>query len=90
MTSDILEKLADAIFHYTAYPTSLQILAVVKALIKMHPCLQEPETSFSGMYGWQQRLKYKMANYHSKMRKSNVPFSELLEKKVSWKEKSCK
>lgn len=34
MNSDILEKLAEAIFHYTAYPTGLQILAVVEALIK--------------------------------------------------------
>lgn len=31
---DILEKLAEAIFHYTAYPTGLQILAVVEALFK--------------------------------------------------------
>ena len=34
MNSDILEKHTDAIFHYTAYPTGLQILAVVEALIK--------------------------------------------------------
>lgn len=77
MNSDILERLAEAIFHYTAYPTGLQILAVVEALIKKHPCLREPGTSFSGMYGWQQRLKYKMANYRSKMRRCEVPCPEL-------------
>lgn len=77
MNSDILEKLAEAIFHYTAYPTGLQIQAVVEALIKKkHPCLREPGTSFSGMYGWQQRLKYKMANYRSKMRRCEVPCPE--------------
>lgn len=77
MNSDVLEKLAEAIFHYTAYPTGLQILAVVEALIKKHPCLTEPGTSFSGMYGWQQRLKYKMANYRAKMRRREVPCPEL-------------
>ncbi|XP_028445551.1 uncharacterized protein LOC114563006 [Perca flavescens] len=73
MNSNILEKLAEAIFHFTAYPTGLHILAVVEALIKKHPCLREPGTSFSGLYGWQQRLKYKMANYRSKMRRLDVP-----------------
>ncbi|KAI9541429.1 hypothetical protein NQZ68_029797 [Dissostichus eleginoides] len=77
MNSVILEKLAKAIFHYTAYPTGLQILAVVEALLKKHPCLREPGTSFAGMYGWQQRLKYKMANYRSKMRRCDVPCPEL-------------
>ncbi|KAI4872416.1 hypothetical protein NFI96_031728, partial [Prochilodus magdalenae] len=77
INSDILEKLAEAIFHYTAYPTGLQIQAVVEALLKKYPCLKEPGTSFSGMYGWQQRLKYKMANYRSKMRKREVPCPEL-------------
>lgn len=77
VTSDILETIADSIFSYTAYPTGLQILAVVEALVKKHPCLKEPETSFSGLYGWQQRLKYKMNNYRSKLRKREVPCPEL-------------
>ncbi len=29
------------------------------------------------MYGWQQRLRYKMANYRSKMRRREVPCPEL-------------
>lgn len=77
LNSDILEKLAEAIFNYTAYPTGLQILAVIEALIKKHPCLQEPGTSPSGTYGWQQRLKYKMANYRSKMRRREIPYPEI-------------
>ncbi|KAK2856689.1 hypothetical protein Q5P01_005424 [Channa striata] len=77
LNSNILEKLAETIFHYTAYPTGLQIQAVLEALIKKHPCLREPGTSFSGMYGWQQHLKYKMANYRSKMRICEVPCPEL-------------
>lgn len=60
-----------------AYPTGLQISAVAEALINRHPCLKEPGTSFSGLYGWQQRLKYKMANYRSKMRRRDVPCPEL-------------
>lgn len=77
ITSGVLEKLAEEIFRYTAYPTGLQIEVVIEALLKKHPCLREPGTSFSGMYGWQQRLKYKMANYRSKLRKREVPCPEL-------------
>ncbi len=73
----MLEKFAEEIFRYTAYPTGLQIEVVVEALLKKHPCLREPGTSFSGMYGWQQRLKYKMANYRSKLRKHEVPCPKL-------------
>ncbi|XP_041924630.1 uncharacterized protein LOC121688822 isoform X1 [Alosa sapidissima] len=77
MNSSILEKLADTVFYYTAYPTGRQRLAVVEALLKKHPCLREPDTSFSGMYGWQQRLTYKMANYRSKLKRLEVPCPEL-------------
>lgn len=77
VTSDILEAIADSMFSYTAYPTGLQILAVAEALVKKHPCLKEPATSFSGLYGWQQRLKYKMSNYRSKLRNRDVPCPEL-------------
>uniref|UniRef100_A0AAQ6AI23 Sterile alpha motif domain-containing 3-like n=1 Tax=Amphiprion ocellaris TaxID=80972 RepID=A0AAQ6AI23_AMPOC len=76
VTSDILETIADSIFSYTAYPTGLQILAVVEALVKKYPCLKEPATSFSGLYGWQQCLKCK-SNYRSKLRKRDVPCPEL-------------
>ncbi|OCT86383.1 hypothetical protein XELAEV_18020065mg [Xenopus laevis] len=74
--SDIMQKLAESIFKYTAYPTNLQILSVVEALIEKFPCLKEPG-SFSGMYGWQQSFKYKMGNYRSKLRNQMLDFPEL-------------
>ncbi|CAL8242066.1 unnamed protein product [Merluccius merluccius] len=74
--SDILEKLAEAIYHYQAYPSALQQLEVVEALLNKHPCLKERGT-YSGTYGWQNRLKMKMANYRSKLKRRNVPCPEL-------------
>ncbi|XP_019220073.1 sterile alpha motif domain-containing protein 3 [Oreochromis niloticus] len=65
---DILEKLAETIFQYVAYPTSAQLADVAEALVRQHPCLKEP-----GSYGWQQRLKYKMGNYRSKLRGLGCP-----------------
>ena len=75
--SDILEKLAETMYHYTAYPSPLQQLEVVEALLQKHPCLKEPGTSFSGSYAWQNRLKFKMANYRCKLKRRNVPCPEL-------------
>ncbi|ROI73795.1 hypothetical protein DPX16_22906 [Anabarilius grahami] len=40
--SDILQKLAESKFKYTAYPTNPQIQSVIEALIEMYPCLKEP------------------------------------------------
>ncbi|XP_058631517.1 sterile alpha motif domain-containing protein 3-like [Onychostoma macrolepis] len=70
--SDILEKLAQAIFTYTAYPSSLQIISAAEALIKAHPCLTD-QGSFSGLYAWQMSIKYKMANYRTKLRGFGIP-----------------
>lgn len=69
---DILEKLAETIFQYVAYPTSAQLSDVIEALIQKHPCLKEPG-SYNGCYGWRQRLKYKMGNYRSKLRGLGCP-----------------
>lgn len=73
---DILEKLAESIFHYVAYPTGAQLSDVAEALIQKHPCLKEPG-SYNGCYGWQQRLKYKMGNYRSKLRGLGCPELEV-------------
>lgn len=70
--SDVLEKLAETIFQYVAYPTSAQLSDVAEALVREHPCLKEPG-SYNGCYGWQQRLKYKMGNYRSKLRRLGCP-----------------
>ncbi|KAF6726478.1 Sterile alpha motif domain-containing protein 3, partial [Oryzias melastigma] len=69
---NILETLAENIFHYVAYPTSTQLADVAEALIQKHPCLKEPG-SYNECYGWQQRLKYKMGNYRSKLRELGCP-----------------
>lgn len=64
--SDILERLAESIFQYVAYPVSTQFLDVAEALIQKYPCLKEPG-SYNGCYRWQQRLKYKMGNYRTRL-----------------------
>ena len=85
--SDILEKLAERIYQFCAYPTSEQICSVAEALVQKHPCLKEPG-SFSGYYGWQTRLKYKMGNYRSKLRSLGCP--ELVVNSVNSKRAAAK
>lgn len=58
---DILEKLAEEIFQYTAYPQNHQTDDVAEAFIKKFP------------YGWMISLKYKMANYRMKMQTIGFP-----------------
>lgn len=70
--ADILEKLTETIYTFTAYPSSAQISDVAEALVKKYPCLKE-SGSFSGYYGWQLSIKYKMANYRTKLRSFGVP-----------------
>ncbi|KAL6481996.1 hypothetical protein MHYP_G00100760 [Metynnis hypsauchen] len=70
--SEIMEKLADYMYSYTAYPTGLQIGEVAEALMKKHPCLTEPG-SRNGWLGWMYSLKYKMGNYRSKLRSFGFP-----------------
>ncbi|XP_034542211.1 sterile alpha motif domain-containing protein 3-like [Notolabrus celidotus] len=70
--SDILDKLAQTIYTYTAYPSSLQVLSVAEALIKTHPCLKDPGSS-SGLSAWQTSIKYKMSNYRTKLRGFGIP-----------------
>ncbi|RXN18153.1 sterile alpha motif domain-containing 3-like isoform X1 [Labeo rohita] len=93
VTSSILEKLAETIFGCTAYPTGVQILAVAEALVEKYPCLKEPG-SFNGLYGWQQRIKYKMGNYRAKLRGRQLAIPELevntLKRRCSSEEGSLK
>lgn len=65
--SDILNRLAEEIYQYKAYPDDEHFNTVAEALIKRHPCLKEPG-SFNGCYGWKQRLKYKMGNYRTQLK----------------------
>ena len=68
--SAILEKLAETIYRFKAYPTDLQLSQVAEALVESHPCLREPFGS--GFYGWKTSLKYKMGNYRTKLRASGI------------------
>ena len=62
MLSDILERLAENIFSYKAYPTDADLGDVAEALTRKHPCLRQPD-SFNESYGWKLRIKNKMCNY---------------------------
>ncbi|XP_078020836.1 uncharacterized protein LOC144459906 [Epinephelus lanceolatus] len=64
---DILEKLAETIYAFTAYPEKEHFEAVAKALVQTHPCLKESGSS-SGWDGWKNSVKFKMGNYRTKMR----------------------
>lgn len=72
MKSVILEGLSEKMFKYTAYPNNAQISNVAEALVKTHPCLTE-RGSTTGFEGWKQSLKYKMANFRSKLGKLGCP-----------------
>lgn len=72
MKSDILEKVCDEIYKYKSYPSSANFCEVSEALIKKHPCLAE-NGSFSGCYGWTQRLKMKMGNLHTQLKGLGCP-----------------
>ncbi|KAM9347670.1 sterile alpha motif domain-containing protein 3-like [Symphorus nematophorus] len=67
MKSDILDKLAEAIYAHNPYPSRDEYDHVAQALIKKHPCLKEPG-SVSGWYCWKFSLKFKMGNFRQKMR----------------------
>ncbi|XP_076849675.1 sterile alpha motif domain-containing protein 3-like [Brachyhypopomus gauderio] len=64
---DILEKLAETMYSFKAYPAKEEFEAVAKALIQAHPCLKEQGSS-SGCDAWKNSLKFKMGNYRTKMR----------------------
>ena len=89
--ADILEKLAETVYTYTAYPSGSQISDVAEALVNKYPCLKEPG-SFAGYYGWQQSLKYKMSNYRTKLRGYGVPevLCNALKRKTPTDQKSAK
>jgi len=74
--SAIMQDLAKVFFSYTAYPTNEQILSVAEALVSKFPCLREPG-SFTGLYGWQQRIKNKMHNYRAKLRSRKYSYPEI-------------
>ncbi|XP_030580944.1 uncharacterized protein LOC115777240 [Archocentrus centrarchus] len=66
---EILERLAESMYSYTAYPNNAQFESVAQALISKHPSLQE-RGSTSRCSGWKNSLKFQMANYRTKRRRS--------------------
>ncbi|KAI3365030.1 hypothetical protein L3Q82_010081 [Scortum barcoo] len=69
MKHDILEKLAETMYSFKAYPDDDDFSSVAKSLISKHPSLTEPGLQ-PGWYGWKNSLKFKMANYRTKLRKA--------------------
>lgn len=63
---DILEKLAEVIYEFDAYPKKEDLAAVAQALVETHPCLKEAGSP-SGCDGWKDSLKFKVGNYRAKM-----------------------
>ncbi|KAK7903971.1 hypothetical protein WMY93_016578 [Mugilogobius chulae] len=69
MKHEMLEKIAEQMYSYTAYPTNQQYESVAKSLISKHPCLRE-SGSASGYLGWKNSITCKMANYRRKRSRS--------------------
>lgn len=72
MKSDILEKIAEAVYAYSPYPQHEEYALVAQALIKKHPCLREPG-SVAGWHCWTFSLKFKMGNFRQKLREAGCP-----------------
>ena len=67
LKSHILEGLSEEIIKFKAYPTDSDLNDVAEALVKKHPCLRE-QGSFNGCSWWKISLKYKMANFRTRLR----------------------
>ncbi|KAL1249299.1 hypothetical protein QQF64_020304 [Cirrhinus molitorella] len=72
LKSGILDALAEEIINYKAYPSDSEFSDVAEALVAKHPCLKE-QGSASGYSGWKMSLKFKLANYRSKLRRLGCP-----------------
>ncbi|XP_034530864.1 uncharacterized protein LOC117826789 isoform X2 [Notolabrus celidotus] len=67
--SDILDKIAQAIFDIKGYPERDEIESVASSLVLKYPCLKEPG-SITGYEGWKTSIRYKLGNYRSKLREA--------------------
>ncbi|XP_019223257.1 sterile alpha motif domain-containing protein 3-like isoform X1 [Oreochromis niloticus] len=70
--SAILDGLAETIVQYKVYLSDREFDEVAEALVTTHPCLKEPG-SVTGYGGWKASLKYKLANYRTKLRRLGCP-----------------
>ncbi|XP_063066756.1 uncharacterized protein LOC134458384 [Engraulis encrasicolus] len=67
MKINILEKLAEVMYSFKAYPDETQVGKVASALVQKYPCLAHP-TSETGCEAWKVSLRSKIANYRQKLR----------------------
>ncbi|XP_051996463.1 uncharacterized protein LOC127653711 isoform X2 [Xyrauchen texanus] len=72
--TEILERVAETMYSFKAYPSDSEIEQVAVALVSRHPCLRELGCD-TGCKGWKMSLKFKMGNYRQKLR--NTGCSEL-------------
>lgn len=72
MKSDILEKLAEAIYVHSPYPAREEYDLVAQALINKHSCRREPGSA-CGWYYWKFSLRFKMGNFRQKHRVAGCP-----------------
>lgn len=56
-------------YSFKAYPDDDDFSSVAKSLISKHPSLTKPGPQ-PGWYGWKNSLKFKMANYRTKLRRA--------------------
>lgn len=66
LKSAILDGLAEETLTFKVYLSDAEFNEVAEALMKRHPCLKE-QGSLTGCSGWKRSLKYKMANYRTKL-----------------------
>ncbi|XP_040889361.1 uncharacterized protein LOC121178924 [Toxotes jaculatrix] len=71
MKHDILQKLAEEMYKYSAYPQDEHFCIVAEALISKHPCLKEPGST-RACNGWKNSLKFKMGNLRAKLRQCGM------------------
>jgi len=76
MKMNILDKLAETVYSFKAYPKDSEIEKVACALVEKHPSLKDPGSDTTGCEAWKMSLKFKMANYRQKLR--NAGCSEMV------------
>uniref|UniRef100_A0A8C6SB17 Uncharacterized protein n=1 Tax=Neogobius melanostomus TaxID=47308 RepID=A0A8C6SB17_9GOBI len=65
----LLDKMAETMFSFKAYPNDQEMAMAAEALVGAHPCLSEPGGR-TAWFGWKTRLKHKMGNYRTIMSRS--------------------
>ncbi|XP_060754203.1 uncharacterized protein LOC132864800 isoform X2 [Neoarius graeffei] len=83
--SEILDKIAQAVFELTAYPDRSEIDSVAMALVNKYPCLREPGSG-NGWNGWRMSIAFKIGNYRQKLRNAGCEEVKVNERRGSREE----